>query len=207
MYLKVPCEIIDDFNMNSARIEFDENAPTNTRLFTLPFQGEPSEIDEITFKSNDLNQSKLNSYFEIKSKTLLLKAHYDLDVIQLDLIEILFTCSSKVSNVENTFLLYVTINDVNDKAPEFIGVPYAFSIKELVPVGTTVFQNIKAIDRDLPDKPNSQISFSIIKGPCSEYFEFPLTTKSDLATSKLIQYDLFSKCNLTIKAIVIFEFY
>jgi hypothetical protein len=188
--------------MNSARIEFDENAPTNTRLFTLPFQGEQNEIDEIKFKSNDLNQSKLNSYFEINSKTLVLKAHYDLDVIQIDLIEILFTCSSKVSNIENTFLLYVTINDVNDKAPEFIGAPYSFSIKELIPVGTIVFQNIKAIDRDLPDKPNSQISFSIIKGPCSEYFEFPLTTNSDLATSKLIQYDLFSKCNLTIKAIV-----
>ena len=65
-----------------------------------------------------------------------------------------------------------------------------------------MFQNIKAIDRDLPNKPNSQISFSIEEGPCSEYFEFPLTTRSDLAIAKLIQYDMFSRCNLTIKAVV-----
>ena len=189
--------------MNSARIEFDENAPTGTLLFTLPFQGEQIEIDEIKFKSNDLNQTKLNDFFEIKFKNLMLKTTYDLDVIQLDLIEILFTCSSKVSNIQNTFLLYMTINDINDNVPEFIGTPYSFSIKELIPVGTVVYQQIKAIDRDLPDKPNSQISFSIVKGPYSDYFEFPLTTKSELATSKLIQYDLFSKCNLTIRAIVI----
>ncbi len=73
---------------------------------------------------------------------------------------------------------------------------------KLSPIGTIVFQSIKAIDRDLPNKPNSQISFSIEEGPCSEYFEFPLTTKSDLAIAKLIQYDMFSKCNLTIKAVV-----
>ena len=188
--------------MNSARIEFDENAPVHTHLFNLPFQGDPHEIGEIKFKSNDLNQSQLSNYFEVNDKTFTLKARYDLDVTQLDLIEILFTCTSKVSGMENTFLLYMTVNDVNDKEPEFIGAPYSFSIKELLPAGSIVFQGIKALDRDLPDKPNSQISFSIIKSPCSEYFEFPLTTKSDLATSKLIQYDLFEECNLTIKAIV-----
>jgi hypothetical protein len=72
--------------------------------------------------------------------------------------------------------------------------------KKLTPVGTIVFQDIVTIDRDMPNKPNSQISFSIEKGPYSDFFELPLTTKSEIAIAKLIQYDLFKSCNLTIKA-------
>lgn len=56
----------------------------------------------------------------------------------------------------------------------------------------------------MANRPNSQISFSIERGPFSDYFEFPLTTKSEIAVSKLIHYDLFSKYNLTIIAQVIF---
>lgn len=62
-----------------------------------------------------------------------------------------------------------------------------------------MYKDIKAIDKDLPNKPNSQISFSIEEGECSDYFEFPLTTKSDLAVRKLIKFDDFNKCRLLIK--------
>ncbi len=148
----------------------------------------------------------------------MLNAHYDLSEIDMDFIEILLTCVPKSANSsngsttggeessssdnlsKNTFLLYVTINDVNDKTPEFLDTPYYFSVKELTPIGTTVFQDIRAIDRDVANRPNSQISFSIEKGPFSDYFEFPLTTRSDIAITKLVQYDVFSKCNLTIRA-------
>jgi hypothetical protein len=201
--------------MKSARIEFDEDARENTTLFNLPFEGSSDEIDEITFRSNDLDEFKLNEYFKLDFKNLLLKSHYDLDTIQLDLIELVFTCTVKsnvtnYSSLKNTFLLYITINDVNDKVPEFLDTPYKFKIKELTPIGTIVYQNIKAIDRDLPNKPNSQISFSILKGPYSDYFEFPLTTLSDISVSKLIHYDVFSKCSLTINVQVfkfMFSFY
>ncbi len=62
------------------------------------------------------------------------------------------------------------------------------------------FHDIKAIDRDLPNKPNSQISLSIEEGSCSSYFEFPLTTRSDLAVRQLIEYDKLQHCELTIRA-------
>jgi hypothetical protein len=52
----------------------------------------------------------------------------------------------------------------------------------------------------LPNKPNSQISFSIEEGACSSYFEFPLTTRSDLAVRQLIEYDKLQHCELTIRA-------
>lgn len=196
--------MINGFNQKSARIEFDENTPVNTRLFALPFQGHDAEINDIRLKSNELSDSYLNEYFQIKSKNLFLKKTYDLDEIQIDLIELLFVCTSvpnpmSGSTSRNTFLLYITINDVNDNAPVFLGTPYKFSIKEYTPVGTIVYQGINAIDRDLPNKPNSQISFTIEPGRFSDYFEFPLTTKSDIAIAKLIQYDIFPKCFLTIR--------
>lgn len=56
------------------------------------------------------------------------------------------------------------------------------------------------MDRDMPNRPNSQISFSIAPGPFSDYFELPLTTKSDIAMARLVHYDTFSSCNLTIIA-------
>lgn len=71
----------------------------------------------------------------------------------------------------------------------------------MTPIGTIVFQGVLAIDRDMPNRPNSQISFSIAPGPFSDYFELPLTTKSDIAIARLIHYDTsFVSCNLTIVA-------
>lgn len=71
---------------------------------------------------------------------------------------------------------------------------------KLTPIGTIVYQSIVAMDRDMPNRPNSQISFSIAPGPFSGYFELPLTTKSDIAIARLVHYDTFSSCNLTIIA-------
>jgi hypothetical protein len=140
--------------MRSAHIEFDENAQVNTRLFELPFEGEPSQIEKITFQSNELDNALLSEYFELKFKTLILKKSYDLNKLESDFLELLFTCTSASSNIvavvgttnlapqrmselsnsdsySSTFPLYIAINDINDKAPEFIGSPYKFSIKEV----------------------------------------------------------------------------
>ena len=115
------------------RIEFDENTLANSLLFQLPFDGSMDEIEEIKFKSSELNESKLLEYFRLDFTDLYLNSPYDLDHIQFDLIQIIFTCVSKnlkYSN-RNTFLLYVTINDVNDNSPQFVGTPYKFAINEV----------------------------------------------------------------------------
>ena len=214
LILTAPCEINDETGLSSARVEFDENTQPGSVIFNLPFDGTSSEIEEIRMKSNELEDDVLNKYFKLKFKNLVLNSHYDLSEIEMDFIEILLTCVPKTGNLsqpdsvgdaknfmtKNSFLLYITINDVNDKTPEFFDTPYSFSLRELTPVGSIVYQNIRAIDRDVSNRPNSQITFSIEKGPFSDYFEFPLTTKSDIAVTKPIQYDVFSKCNLTIKA-------
>ena len=43
----------------------------------------------------------------------------------------------------------VIVLDENDNEPEFSGAPYAASVDEDTPVGTTVFRAIEATDRDL----------------------------------------------------------
>ena len=122
--------------MKSAHIEFDEDAPINTLLFELPFQGEREEIEQITFKSNELEDLKLKDYFDVNFKSLILKSSYDLDQIETDLVELEFVCSTKTNGTfavfRNSFLLYLTINDVNDNGPEFVNTPYKFSIKEVI---------------------------------------------------------------------------
>ena len=66
----------------------------------------------------------------------MLRSSYNLDEIRIDLIEMVFTCSPKNGSLNahgssNMFLLYMTINDVNNKVPEFIGSPYKFTINEV----------------------------------------------------------------------------
>ena len=163
--LLAPCEL---GHSKTDRVEFDENANRNTLLFELPFRGAENEIKEITMRSNELNSSMLNAYFGLKFKNFFLKTPYELDAVQIDLVELIFTCIS--ANSRTTFQLYVTINDVNNKVPEFLATPYKFDLKELLPIGSVVFDRIKAVDRDLPNRPNSQIAFSILKGPCSVRF-------------------------------------
>ncbi|CAF0879226.1 unnamed protein product [Brachionus calyciflorus] len=198
-----PCDINNGHNQQNS-IQFDENTKLNTTLFTLPFD-DPDQIDLIRMQSNELNDTTLNELFQIINfRKLKLKSHYDLGTLN-DFIEILFSCQTKPQGKQreihrNTFLLYVTINDVNDKRPEFLDTPYRFLVKELTPVGSIVYSEINAIDRDMQNRPNSQISFSIQLGTCSEYFEFPLSTKPELSMAKLINYDTLSACNLTIIA-------
>jgi hypothetical protein len=198
-----PCDIPHNIEALSSHIEFSEDAPVGSILFQVPFVGEESEIDIIDFTSNELDNAQLSEHFTLNFKNLTLKRSYDVDSMHIDLIEILFTCRSKVRSKglqqQNTFLLYLTVNDINDNAPKFSEESYKFSVKEMTPIGTIVDNTIKAIDNDLPDRPNSQISFRILDGPFSDYFEFPLTSNGKIAVAKQFNYDTFTKCSLLIQ--------
>lgn len=140
---------LDPCDVNSAdnSIQFDENTPPGTTLFRLPFE-EPHHIHSVEMHSAEL--ANLDQLFLItNSNRLKLKAHYDLEM-HSDFIEIEFICRSKPINGQvhrNTFLLYVTINDVNDKTPQFLHTPYKFYLKE-------VFNKIR--------KKNRKINFFLI---------------------------------------------
>ncbi|GIY34020.1 cadherin-89D [Caerostris extrusa] len=57
----------------------------------------------------------------------------------------------------------VYIQDINDHAPEFQNTtPYYLEVDELTPVGLTVFRGLHAIDKDKPNTPNSDVTYSIV---------------------------------------------
>lgn len=172
-----PCDISDG-QMKSARIEFKQDLIPNSELFTVPFMGDKTQISNISLVSNEMKNEILYDYFKIDFKTLSLKKYYDLNTLKIDFLEILFICTSALTPHSNTFLLYVTISDVNMYEPEFINEPYQISLNETTPVGSKIFK-FKVIDKDLPNKPNSQLSFSILNGPCSVSTSF-LTNGTNL---------------------------
>lgn len=51
--------------------------------------------------------------------------------------------------------------DVNDHAPKFANLPYTVYVDEATPIGTTIFQQISAFDRDKPNTPNSDVQFAM----------------------------------------------
>ena len=125
-----PCEITNGYK-KSGRIQFRQDVQAGTQLFLLPFVGNKIQINDITIKSNEISQKMVNEYFKLEFKTLILNKDYDLDNIKIDFIELLFTCTSSLTSFTNTFLLYITINDVNNYAPDFIDLPYKFEVKEV----------------------------------------------------------------------------
>ncbi len=88
---------------------------------------------QLSFRSNELNETQINRYFELQANSHMLKSNYDLDELKIDLIELVFICtvpakadkSSGNRSRSNRFLLYITINDVNNKVPQFVAEPYA----------------------------------------------------------------------------------
>ncbi|XP_060079972.1 cadherin-23-like, partial [Ylistrum balloti] len=67
-----------------------------------------------------------------------------------------------------TYNVLVTINDINDNTPEFEGLPYQTNVDELAVVGTTIFQDIFAIDKDAGN--NRKIIYGLLPGVGSSKF-------------------------------------
>jgi hypothetical protein len=125
-----PCDITNGFK-KSGRIQFRQDIESGSQLFILPFIGNKIQIKEITLKSNEMSNQMANDYFRLDFKTLILNKDYDLDKIKIDFIELLFTCTTSFTSFSNTFLLYITVSDINNYAPEFVDLPYRFEVREV----------------------------------------------------------------------------
>ena len=66
----------------------------------------------------------------------------------------------------------MTIKDVNDNAPEFDAPEYQVMINEELPIGTIVFTDFEATDKDQPG-PNSFVQYSIVKSEYSHLLDIP----------------------------------
>lgn len=61
----------------------------------------------------------------------------------------------------NQISINIFIEDVNDHAPKWRNAPYQIYVDEATPIGTKIFTEIFANDRDQPNTPNSDVQYSI----------------------------------------------
>ncbi|XP_072398558.1 cadherin-99C [Diabrotica undecimpunctata] len=122
----------------------------------LPITGEPN-VDIFL----DLSFPKGIPMFFLNGKKLQLLSPLDRDENNLSHIVFQLICTVKSTHKKRTIPVIVRLTDINDNAPQFINTPYETSISELTPVGTTIFQNIVAKDKDTGV--NGLIEYSIVK--------------------------------------------
>uniref|UniRef100_A0A8W7PLQ8 Cadherin domain-containing protein n=1 Tax=Anopheles coluzzii TaxID=1518534 RepID=A0A8W7PLQ8_ANOCL len=99
--------------------------------------------------------------------------------------------SAKQDN-SSFFTITVYIEDINDNDPEFINLPYVVTLDESTPIETVVFNRIKAIDRDKPNTPNSDLEYALAaKHMKSGDFPFRLegSQRPSLVLQRALDYD------------------
>ncbi|KAJ3640599.1 hypothetical protein Zmor_027153 [Zophobas morio] len=144
--------IILDIEESRARSISQETVPPE-----LPIIGEPN-VDIFL----DLSFPKGPSLFFLNGKKLQLLSPLDRDENSLSHIVFQLICTIKSTHKKRTIPVIVRLTDINDNAPEFVNTPYETSISELTPVGTTIFQDILAKDKDAGV--NGLVEYSIIPG-------------------------------------------
>ncbi|XP_055542908.1 cadherin-89D isoform X2 [Wyeomyia smithii] len=95
----------------------------------------------------------------------------------------------KQDNQSSFFTITVYIEDINDNDPEFINLPYAITLDESTPIETVVFNRIKAIDRDKPNTPNSDIEYAIAPKQLKSA-DFPFRLESSKRPKLILQRSL-----------------
>ncbi|KAG5889476.1 hypothetical protein JTB14_026489 [Gonioctena quinquepunctata] len=123
----------------------------------LPISGEPNV--DIFLDLNFVNGAQI---FFLNGKKLQLLAPLDRDEENMSHIVFQLTCTIKATHKKKSIPVIARLTDINDNAPQFVNAPYETSISELTPVGTTVFQNILAKDKDTGV--NGLVEYSIVKG-------------------------------------------
>ncbi|XP_036390557.1 cadherin-related family member 5-like [Megalops cyprinoides] len=89
--------------------------------------------------------------------------------------------------------IVVLVEDVNDNPPVFAESQYTFSVKELLPVDTSVGR-VEATDAD-----NTDSLFYYLE-PENEYFKLQAVNNPDIAVKKIIDYDVVKQVVIYIHA-------
>ncbi|XP_060524594.1 cadherin-89D isoform X2 [Cylas formicarius] len=91
--------------------------------------------------------------------------------------------------ITSSLSVTVYVEDINDHEPVFVGAPYKVEVDELFPVGLTLFRGIKAVDRDKPNTPNSDVQYAIIAGNDRGKFALESSQQPNLILEKALDFD------------------
>ena len=98
-----------------------------------------------------------------------------------------------------TIPVNIRVTDVNDNGPIFQNSPYKLNISELTIVGSSIFDQIKAVDQDQPG-PFSTVEYSIAKGKYSDYVAFANPLEGTLMLTKHLDYETLKSFEVQIVA-------
>ncbi|CAH2040674.1 unnamed protein product, partial [Iphiclides podalirius] len=140
-----PCEVETD--QSSIIVDIEESRGDQVNQSTVPAQlpvvGEPG-VDVVL----STVFPKGPTLFQLDGKRLQLLQPLDRDADNLSHMVFQLVCQVKATKKRRTIPVIVRVSDINDNAPVFQNAPYEANISELVPVGTTIFEGVRAVDID-----------------------------------------------------------
>ncbi|RVE54613.1 hypothetical protein evm_000734 [Chilo suppressalis] len=140
-----PCEV--ETGQTSIIVDIEESRGNQVNQSTvpavLPIVGEP-DVDVVL----STVFPKGPTLFQLDGKRLQLLQPLDRDAENLSHMVFQLVCQVKATKKRRTIPVIVRVSDINDNAPVFQGLPYETSVSELVPIGTTIFEGIRAVDID-----------------------------------------------------------
>ncbi|XP_037944039.1 cadherin-99C-like [Teleopsis dalmanni] len=154
-----------------------------------------------------------NPIFFLNGKKLQLLQPLDRDEENLSHIVFQVSCTIRSSGKKRNIPIIVRVSDVNDNAPRFMNTPYEVTVPESTPVGTTIFRNIQALDKDAGV--NGLVEYFIVEGNSNATEDEKLTTADGYGTftisfphqgqvtvAKTLDYEKIQRYYLTIVASV-----
>ncbi|XP_045767682.1 cadherin-99C isoform X1 [Maniola jurtina] len=201
-----PCEV--ETGQSSIIVDIEESRGDQVNQTTvpevLPIVGEP-DVDVVL----STVFPKGPTLFQLDGKRLQLLQPLDRDADNLSHMVFQLVCQVKATKKRRTIPVIVRVSDINDNAPVFQGTPYEAAISELVPIGTTIFDGIRAVDIDAGV--NGLSEYFVIPGDNSTldeakavdgygYFTIPVPHQGQVTVNRSLDYERTQKYLVTIVA-------
>ncbi|XP_048489544.1 cadherin-99C [Plutella xylostella] len=140
-----PCEV--ETGQSSIIVDIEESLGNQVNQSTVP-----AELPLAGSPGVDVALSavfpKGPALFQLDGKRLQLLQPLDRDPGNLSHMVFQLVCQVIATKKRRTIPVIVRVSDINDSEPVFVDTPYETTISELTPIGTTIFNNIKAVDQD-----------------------------------------------------------
>lgn len=165
-------------NKREYRLQVSESTPKGSTILHL--SSPSSKLDATSYYQ--IIEGNQEGYFEISNQLGQLMVINKLDREHKDAHVL------KIATGKQAFLyVYISVEDSNDNAPIFTETSYEFTVSEGVSIGH-VIAKLDAIDNDLPDSPNTEISYDITSGNDEGIVEIDQQS-GELKVSKHLDYD------------------
>ncbi|ROT74065.1 protocadherin-15, partial [Penaeus vannamei] len=164
----------------------------------LPIEGDPEAEIELSVSEAGTD------YFALSGRRLQLVKPLDRDEQDLSTLSFQISCRVRAAGRVRSIPVIVRITDVNDNPPVFGGRPYVATVPESTPVGSTIFREVHAEDKDAGV--NGQVDYTIIPGNTSPesdgygIFSINLPHQGLITVNKSLDYERTSFYYITIKA-------